>query len=223
MGNDGFNDGHNCTNYYVQPVSDQEDDGWLATTTAENPGDQYTPPTVHVTSPDGTTMEFSSNDAAWGAVPDTAVADRHGNPITYALTPSTQALTISDSAGRTVLTTSGFDSGTDTLTAADAQWKAAWGPSSFSQTIPITGVTCPNETAAWQGTGQVIQTLTTPEGVYQFAYDTTYGVLNKITFPNNGSVSYTWGLAAMPRPAPSRLRRTPTGPAIPAPESIPTW
>jgi len=125
VGNDGVNDGHNCTNYFTQHVSDLEDDGWLATTTAIPTGDQYIPPVVTVTSPDGTTMQFPSTEGSAGAVPTTAT-DRNGNQVTWSLPYTPQALTITDSLGRQVLTTNGFAQATDTISAAD---KGGLGPS----------------------------------------------------------------------------------------------
>jgi RHS repeat-associated protein len=51
--------------------------------------------------------------------------------------------------------------------------------------------TLPNIT----GTPSVISKITLPNNTsYQFSYDSTYGLLDKITYPTGGYVSYTWGL-----------------------------
>jgi hypothetical protein len=39
----------------------------------------------------------------------------------------------------------------------------------------------------------IVSAITLPTGrQYQFSYDTTYGLLNKITYPNGGYISYSW-------------------------------
>ncbi|MGB8800684.1 MAG: RHS repeat-associated core domain-containing protein [Candidatus Acidiferrales bacterium] len=131
------------------------------------------------------------------------IEDRNGNQvnIAYAITANdTASFTVTDTAKRPLISTSGFASPTDTVSIYNypKPFYVTWGTASYNFTPTATGVVSP---CAWVGTGAhsvaAVTAIELPNGQsYQFQYDSTYGVLKQITFPNGGYVAYTWGYNA---------------------------
>ncbi len=160
---------------------------------------------------DGSTVNYggtpqSSNYAArfgtayWG--PASTIEDRNGNIATISR-PSCQTFicqNITDSAGRQVLTMSDTASSASfAVLGQSTPYVASYGNvpvSAFQvatsgETYPCAvGIAPPTFT-----TNFVVQTLSLPNGqTYSLYYDTTYGLLNKIVYPDGGYIAYTWSL-----------------------------
>lgn len=165
---------------------------------------------VKVASPDGTVYSFSNDCAHTNnndssscvSLPDT-VEDRNGNEETISdLSMSggaTGAFKVVDTMGRTAISSTGFGTSGNTivLSGLGQPFTITWGTaiSSFnvgsSQIIPDTYcATFPADSE----TQAVITAITLPNGQkFQFSYDTTWGLLNKIVYPSGAYVSYVWG------------------------------
>src|SRR5207253_2878711 len=111
---------------------------------------------------------------------------------------------VTDSAGRTVVNISNISSNQNTITVSglSSPYTQLWqnAPSNF--TIGKTDVgsnPCSTGTLSNTTGSYVLQTLTLPNGkVFRFQYDTTYGLLKKITYPSGAYISYTWGVNLRP-------------------------
>jgi RHS repeat-associated protein len=147
---------------------------------------------------DGTT--YSSFSSAYGLA---NVEDRNGN-IIQVQDLGGGAFTETDTAGRTILSSSGFGASGNTLTVSGlgSPYQLVWEspPYNFStdwsleQQGNYTG--CAPLTAL-SGSLQAIQSITMPNGQqYTFLYDAQYGLLKQVTYPDGGWVKYTWGVNA---------------------------
>jgi RHS repeat-associated protein len=138
-------------------------------------------------------------------VPD-YIEDRNGNKITLTQgSGSGFPLTVTDTTGRTLLSASGVGTSGNTVSISgdSAPYTLQWtGPLSYGQ-ISITAgpeltgsKNCNQFSEVLGGPGMnVVSKITLPNGeAYQFFYDATYGLLNKIVYPNGGYVSYSWGV-----------------------------
>jgi RHS repeat-associated protein len=117
---------------------------------------------------------------------------------------------VTDSAGRTLvsLTYSGTSNVNPTVIAAGGlTYDLAYAsqPADFSFTPepqpPLGMTSIPSGlTCGWQGSinasENLLQTISLTNGTtYSFSYDSTYGLLNGITYPDGGWVKYTWELS----------------------------
>jgi RHS repeat-associated protein len=135
------------------------------------------------------------------------IEDRNGNILAITDNGALQggtygSLSIKDTLGRTMLSTSGFGFNGDTVSVSGLAnlYTISWGTTSTNYTINATllppsfgqcGTSFPSDTA----TLPVITQITLPNNTsYHFTYDPAYGTINKITYPTGGYVSYTWGL-----------------------------
>lgn len=202
----------------------------LGTTTAIGHNQSYYVPDVTVTDGNGTIYTFlsKSGGTTWMA---SQVMDRNGNYITINANYASLTFNYVDTVGRTVLSDSGFAQSPENLTVAglSTPYKVTWTTlpntsfhSSFTYPVPQIPQSCPNapDTAG----SKVISSLELPNGQsFTFGYDTTYGLLNKITYPTGGYVRYVWGMTrsrrwaftsgpTMPRSVPHAmtLRPSPT-------------
>jgi len=144
------------------------------------------------------------------------IEDRNGNKITFSSATYTGPITVTDTVGRTVLSSSGFGSGTTTLTTSDQQYSVVWSSNSASYTIPATIVKQPSgdpshgcvpvDTSVTVN-GNVVSSVSLPNGQqYKFyygtnpnsAYNNPYGLLSEIDYPSGGWVKYTWKLSDNP-------------------------
>jgi RHS repeat-associated protein len=130
----------------------------------------------------------------------TSIEDSNGN-IVLIRTGTNNSFTETDTLGRPALATSGFGHTGDTVTVSGVTtpFTLTWGSTT-------TNFTSSNYNEAPQTTGcssfgspgngpPVVTAISLPNGrQYTFTYDSTYGTLNKITYPSGGYVSYTWGV-----------------------------
>ncbi len=161
---------------------------------------------LSVADPDGTTYSFSPSISAFtGSALASRIEDRNGNFVQIQDNGG-GAFTETDSAGRTVLSSSGFDTSGNTLTVSGlgAPYSLNWESASYDLATDWTlfldnappGNLC---YAALQlpGSLAVVQSITIPNGEqYTFQYDPTYGLLSQITYPSGAWVKYTWGVNA---------------------------
>jgi RHS repeat-associated protein len=148
---------------------------------------------VVVSDADGTTYTFASG---------TSVEDRNGNRV------SVSGATITDTAGRTAVSASGFGSTGNTVAVSGlvnpytVNWattatynyrtnqELVYSPQySTCNGLPLN--VNPN------GSSAIISSIELPNGQsYQFYYDSTYGLLKEIIYPTGAWVKYTWGVNA---------------------------
>jgi YD repeat-containing protein len=176
------------------------------------PQSEGTPTTA---TPDGTTFKF--NGGTWicgsGSSPSnsgfpSSVTDRNGNNVSISGTPFEQCntLSITDTLGRTAISAPFAVTGTSNVSVAGLSqpYKVTWGTAGANYTFsanqvqpdPNCGlVSGAGNSGANPGASNVVTSIQLPNGQgYQFAYDSTYGQVNKITYPSGGYVSFTWGL-----------------------------
>jgi hypothetical protein len=170
---------------------------------------------VTLASPDGTVIYFPQTAGeSFGTLAET-MTDRNGNQVTYAITggnelPSSPfAFTVTDTLGRT-LTTSGFAQPTDTIAVPgmSSEYTVDWASEPATGSVNVDGDPysdpCPDTVADLYG-GTAVTSIATPSGTYTFSYDPTYGVVDKITYPNGGYVRYVWGLNPQSEPVTSQV------------------
>jgi RHS repeat-associated protein len=129
-----------------------------------------------------------------------SIEDRNGNKI-IVTDQNNGAFTVADTLGRMLLSSSGFGSTGNTVTVSglSTPYSITWGTASGSYSV--------NASLLFNPTGQCFSSFNNPGGAnaikiitlpngqsYQFSYDSTYGVVNKLTYPTGGYVQYTWGL-----------------------------
>jgi len=158
---------------------------------------------------DGTVYHFNGGTAAsvvgstYSYLP-AFIEDRNGNKVTVSM--SGRGFTVADTLGRSVFSSSGFGTSGDSFSVSGQQqpYTLSWGtaPTNYTIAFADTGNTvCPAFSASDIQPVYVLTSLALPNGkFYQFAYDSTYGLLNKITYPGGGWIRYTWG------PVPSSVR-----------------
>lgn len=153
---------------------------------------------VTVSHADGTIFYFpqNANQDANGAMA-TSVEDRNGNVVTIN-PPSTPTgpYSYKDTLGRTVLQDSGFATASETVTipGLGSPYKLSWTTlSTPTFTAPVTTLsgTCgfAGSHMAWinpttSSSVNGVSSLTLPNGKsFSFTYDSTYHVINKLTYP----------------------------------------
>jgi hypothetical protein len=161
-----------------------------------------TPDNLTVSDADGTKYNFSlpTNGSNIGVdyVFPNFVEDRNGNQIEGTV----------DSLGRTAIS-GGFGTSyyrypnaTNTLTVSGlsspyiVQWEpvASTGYTSSPTPVGPNNQYC-NGVPGAAGPRTGVQSITLPNGkTYQFTYDSTHGLINKITYPTGAVVTYTWNL-----------------------------
>jgi RHS repeat-associated protein len=115
-----------------------------------------------------------------------------------------RAFTVSDDVGRTLISSSGIGSNGDTVSIAglSSPYTLTWSSQNVNFTTTWTSIHPPTSgnglcqpATGVTGSFPAVTAITLPNGKqYTFSYDQTYGVLNKITYPSGGYVSYQWGL-----------------------------
>lgn len=180
--------GQVCANLQTPgKVTTGGNDVYLATFEDDSPG----PWKVSVAGADGTVYYFDvSGSGLSGATGSDLnyqmyfpylIEDRNGNKITYAPGSGING-SFTDTLGRNVVSWNGFGSGTTSVTVPgySAPFQETWA------TI---------HAWAFPGTINVITSLTLPNGKqYTFTYDSTYGFLNKITYPTGAYIKYDWAI-----------------------------
>jgi YD repeat-containing protein len=163
--------------------------------------------------PDGTVYTFANAGGAgcaqiggsYTALPS-SIEDRNGNLITVSGPPTVcnGSFTVTDTAGRPVLSSSGFGTSGNTLTVdgLSSPYQLDWGTASSSFSVNVSPTFSESESCggvnAETGTETVLTSLTLPNNqVYKFYYDSVYGLLNKIVYPNGGYVQYDWNVNSL--------------------------
>ncbi len=218
LGNSGYQSGSNnqvrCGSQYISSVDPQFAARFTVTPSGISSG-LLTP--VVISDNDGTRYYFPGFDNQ--ELP-AYIEDRNGNTITLSPEPAgyTGPITVTDTVGRTVLSSSGFGSGTTTLTTPDQQYSVVWSSNSASYTIPSTLIknnippgdtshACAPIDTSVNADGNVISSVSLPNTQkYKFyygtnpnsAYNNPYGLLSEIDSPSGGWVKYTWKLSDNP-------------------------
>jgi RHS repeat-associated protein len=163
-------------------------------------------PPLTVTDTNGTVYLFpTQNQSEGGGNPNTTtfyglpsqIEDRNGNKVT--ITDNLHgAFTASDTVGRISISSSGFGATGNTITipGLTSPYVLTWGTANthYTPSYHIVGSSCTGPSTDSE-TQAVVTAITLPNGKqYQFFYDATYGLLNKVVYPTGGYVSYTWGL-----------------------------
>ena len=171
-------------------VATQGGEGPILATTTDIQG-QTTTGTVVVTDGDGTVLRFSGTASPLVV---SSVTDRNGNIINYS------GNSYVDTAGRTALQDSGFGVSPESVTVSGlgAPYGLTWTPLSLpSFSTPVTTLsgscTAPTHSGPWSNKGVTQLTLPNTKS-FTFAYDSTYGLVNKITYPTGGYIRYVWGI-----------------------------
>ncbi len=171
------------------------------------------PPAVTLQDADGTVYNFSfahahssipySGANGYSALPDT-IEDRNGNMVGFT-DSGNGAFTMQDTVGRSAVVSSGFGTSGNTVTVSGLSnpYTIDW------ETINLTGYNpgakllttqdpnCPTAFPSLSGSETVISSIALPNGQsYQFSYDTTTGLLQKIIYPTGGYVRYVWAIQA---------------------------
>jgi RHS repeat-associated protein len=166
--------------------------------------------TATLTDNDGTFYQFTSpgtnyasDDAGeyYSALP-AYVQDRNGNQITIT-DDGNGAFSYQDTAGRTVLSSSGFGAtgNTVTVSSVSGNYSLTWQP--FSLNPPQPGSTqigndsycfAPGQGSAGGQNQPRITSITLPNQTsYTFDYDSTFGLTQHIYYPSGGYIRYAWG------------------------------
>jgi len=169
---------------------------------------------VTVADRDGTVYSFTKNPLhSFGNVtspvisvlPET-ITDRNGNQAVVT-DNGNGAFSVTDSAGRAVLSTSGFGASTgDTIKIGGGpsplqftvNWENLAANSSFQSVTsvdpPYAGSVGCGGSTSWNLTLPEVMSIQLPNGQsYQFTYDGASGLLQQIKYPDGGTVTYTWG------------------------------
>jgi YD repeat-containing protein len=169
-----------------------------------------------VASQDGTVYNFGLYGGGYSSVPPYSIEDRNGNILTF--TNNLGGIAVTDTLGRTVMSSSITPGNNNngvfwisnySVSGIPQPFTASWayfqtpGTRTFPSTLVSQGGTGPGvclmdagRAAPYQPSGGTMPGLGSfalPDGTgYQFGYDSTYGLLNKITYPNGAYISYTW-------------------------------
>src|SRR5208337_5290289 len=141
------------------------------------------------------------NGSTFQALP-AYVEDRNGNRIVVT-DSGNGAFTMTDTAGRASIVSSGFGSSGNTVTVSGLTnpYTVTWGTATSSFSPNAAYVVNDGRCRGFSGdaeTQNVITAIELPNGQsYQFYYDSgtsgNSGLLNEIVYPSGGWVKYTWG------------------------------
>src|SRR6266404_1036842 len=183
------------------------DDFFQATTTALT--NFYVPSNATTVGPDGTVYTLFLGNQIGGGANTTSywgtgdMEDRNGNFAGSGFFMGTNGVLsggVADSLGNLV-NVSALASNTNTISVSgqSAPYTQDWQsvPVNFSVTATEVGTyPCASPVLGPDNSSNyVVQTLKLPNGKsFQFYYDSTYGLLNKIVYPTGGYIAYTWNL-----------------------------
>jgi RHS repeat-associated protein len=162
---------------------------------------------LYASDADGTIYEFTPDSTCpqpggrQAATPPFSIEDRNGNIVTFSGPPLTcdGSFTVSDTAGRHVIVSSGFGKTGNTvdISGLPNPYTLTWSTTSANFSVANKFVGSTSTGCSWPTsqpeTDSVIQSIQMPNGKqFTFYYDTVYGLLNKIVYPTGGYVSYQW-------------------------------
>lgn len=162
--------------------------------------------TVTVSDHDGTVYQFpfpgshSLNSSPIVYALPSFIEDRNGNKA-IVTDSGNGTFGVTDTLGRTEISTSGFGNTGNTVSVSGLPnpYVVNWGTASFnfsagSELLDPQDQQCPASIPNDAGSLPVITQITLPNGQsYQLQYEGTYGLLQKIIYPNGGYVEYVWG------------------------------
>jgi hypothetical protein len=172
------------------------------------------PAYIYVADADGTTYEFGLDPSTGSnipvSIPVSIIEDRNGNTVNLSESQSNGAISYTDTLGRTVISNSGFGAAgadnTVTVSGLSEPYNVYWTSSAVSASYSVGQAEVSSDKFCGglepvSGSYPLIDHIELPNnvGVFQFEYDsttpgsTTYGLLNKIIYPNGGYVRYAWG------------------------------
>lgn len=165
-----------------------------------------------VSTPDGTRYRFQipGGIASPGVHSDVPmnIEDRNGNKITTTLTGDPGlpgGASITDTLGRTALSIDHFPyqshSTNLTVSGIATPFKMNWAAATVNtagfpvNATPVNPNPCTGNIQSVISTSHLpLQSIALPNGkTYQFAYESTLGLLSQVTYPSGAIVSYTWG------------------------------
>jgi YD repeat-containing protein len=136
------------------------------------------------------------------------VEDRNGNVLNFTGGAAIGSqITVTDTAGRPVIFSNGIQGSTETLTVGGLSYTIYFTTISTDTTLPSNwvGPSQPGQSACkskWPAvslanghplTQTAISQIVLPNQTsYSFTYESTYGLLSKITYPSGAWVEYTW-------------------------------
>jgi RHS repeat-associated protein len=190
------------------PINTGGDYEFQASTTPLS-GSTNTGPTT-VQDRNGTKYYFVSPQSGYGltqVAPNIPqyVEDRNGNKINMSKGSTLGALTITDTLGTSVLSTTGFGSTGANIDVAgtSSPYTLTWGTQSVNYSMGVTVASdsglfsgdCNGRSASFSGQASVLTGITLPNGTaFHFTYDSVYGNLAKIVYPTGAYVRYQWGV-----------------------------
>jgi RHS repeat-associated protein len=112
------------------------------------------------------------------------------------------AFSFTDTLGRTLISSSGFGSTGNTVTVAGLPaYTLTWGTASTNFSVSYVQEGSDSSCYGMKGDNETLPVITAialPNGQeYQFQYESTYGQVDKIVYPNGGYVRYVWGLNSL--------------------------
>jgi hypothetical protein len=179
-------------------------------------------PSFTVTDHNSTKYKFPANTfgvpGSFGSNPyfmfPNQIEDRNGNVINFNVIANTSTVTlpVTDTAGRSSITsnlTSPYSAGVTQYTVGGLNYNLAYTttnanftPSSVEiapNAFTLSQITCVFNTKVSDSSRQVVQSISLPNGTsYSFQYDPTYGLVDRINYPDGGWVSYQWQLSPVP-------------------------
>jgi RHS repeat-associated protein len=153
---------------------------------------------------------YGGSAGAGSSLP-TLIEDRNGNQIVVTdnglqTNGVAGSFTVTDPLGRTLLSSSGFGVSGNIVTVSGLPqpYVVTWGQASVNF-VPNYVITSPGPGCAPIGgenvARNVISGIQLPNGEsYQFSYESTYGMVNQITYPSGGYVHYTWAVNSLSEP-----------------------
>jgi RHS repeat-associated protein len=179
------------------------DNGLPAFTVTDVKGTTYTFPANGATGPEGGPSN-STPQASWVAnIFPSKIEDRNGNVVNFTVpsNSTSPALPVTDSLGRPHISLTNNANGSGTYTVDGLQYTVGYTTMNADYTIGAQQVansqnaTCGLTKTVTDSSLPVIQTISLPNGhAYTFKYDSTYGTVKEIDYPDGGWVQYTWGL-----------------------------
>jgi YD repeat-containing protein len=172
-----------------------------------------------IAGPDGTVYMFSGLDPNCSELseycfgnPPYQIEDRNGNIVqlqtVYTAGSGRYSLNVTDTAGRPLLSAANFGQNGSTISVSGdsapytLNWES-WNYSGYSlNTLNESMLTqyCGTQSSIPTGsqTENVVSSIVLPNGKsYTFLYDSTYGLLSKITYPSGGYVRYVYGVDSL--------------------------
>ncbi len=156
-------------------------------------------PSAIITS-QATGMQYTADGLAGGTA--SKIEDRNGNTASISVSGSASGAGFSetDTSGRIAVQGSGFGVTGSTVTASGMAnpYTLTWGTATSNFTPNSTTPSPPSEcgpVGTYQDTQSVVSAIELPNAAdqFKFTYESVFGQIHRITYPNGGYVQYDWG------------------------------